>query len=149
MPHGFTVHDAARASATGRLAEWVREFLHAQYPHAIPADRSPPQDGTWYGPVIFPLARLERTPSGDLHDGQAWVQRVGGMVAGLQEGWGPPPLIVQCRNGKLNIQDGNHRRAALLANGETHYYVIFHFAAPSDRLAFDAEHAPFVVPCDA
>ena len=57
---------------------------------------------------------------------------VGEMAKSLQNGWEPPPLIVQYVKGVLSLRDGNHRYEALKKCGYDSYCVILWFAGKDD-----------------
>ena len=48
------------------------------------------------------------------------------MLASLEQGWHPPPLVVAGDAERLTISDGAHRHAALLRAGHERYWAIFH-----------------------
>ena len=48
----------------------------------------------------------------------------------------PPPLLAEYQDGRLLLQDGNHRYEALVRAGETHAWVLVWFDNPEDRDAY-------------
>ncbi len=44
---------------------------------------------------------------------EEWEGDVGGMEESLEDGWEPPPLLAEYQDGRLLLQDGNHRFEAL------------------------------------
>ena len=42
----------------------------------------------------------------------------------MKRGWKTPPLIVECKGGKLSIADGNHRHEALKIKGLKTFWTI-------------------------
>jgi hypothetical protein len=58
------------------------------------------------------------------------------MEDSLDEGWQPPPLLAEYQDGRLLLQDGNHRYEALVRAGEKHAWVVVWFADPADRDRF-------------
>jgi hypothetical protein len=54
----------------------------------------------------------------------------------LEGGWEPPPLLAQYRDGRLLLQDGNHRYEALAGVHESHAWTLVFFDDPADQGAF-------------
>ena len=48
-----------------------------------------------------------------------WEGDVDAMQDSLDGGWQPPPLLAEYQDGRLLLQDGNHRYEALVRAGET------------------------------
>ena len=53
-------------------------------------------------------------------------------------GWEPPPLLAEFQDGRLLLQDGNHRYESLSRAGESHAWVLIFFDDPSARDEFVA-----------
>ena len=65
-----------------------------------------------------------------------WRDDVEEMEESLEGGWEPPPLLAEHQDGRLLLQDGNHRYQALRESGQTHAWVLVYFASPAERDAF-------------
>ena len=50
-------------------------------------------------------------------DEDEWEGDVDEMEESLDDGWEPPPLLAEYQDGRLLLQDGNHRYEALRARG--------------------------------
>ncbi len=57
---------------------------------------------------------------------EKWEGRVRELFDKIKSGWGPPPLIVTDFWEEVAISDGNHRKEALVRNGQEKYWVIFY-----------------------
>ena len=53
------------------------------------------------------------------------------MEESLDDGWEPPPLLAEYQDGRLLLQDGNHRYEALVRAGETHAWTLVCFDDPA------------------
>lgn len=101
----------------------------------------------WVDLHDLPLARLTRCCGPELdmefvQDEAGWTARVDAMRASLRDGWAPPPLIVQFRSGVLSVRDGNHRLAALLAEGRASHAAFVWFDTPEERASFERTNPP-------
>jgi hypothetical protein len=56
-----------------------------------------------------------------------WEGDVGAMEESIEQGWEPPPLLAQHQDGRLLLQDGNHRYEALVREGEPEAWVLVWF----------------------
>jgi hypothetical protein len=62
------------------------------------------------------------------------------MEDSLDDGWEPPPLLAEYRDGELLLQDGNHRYEALERAEARTAWVLVYFDDPAERAAFVARH---------
>ena len=53
-----------------------------------------------------------------------WEADVESMEASIEDGWDPPPLLVEYQDGQLLLQDGNHRYEALVRGGAPRAWVL-------------------------
>jgi hypothetical protein len=140
----FSLASAQRAASLGRTAEWVGLFLaSAGSDNDVLAAALARRRHRWYGPVQVPVDDLTRLagPEPDAlipimrHE---WEDDVGAMEESLDEGWEPPPLLVEWHNGDLLVQDGTHRFEAMRREGATEVWVLVYsddpFAGLDDRL---------------
>lgn len=70
-----------------------------------------------------------------VEDGE-WREDVEQMEDSLEAGWEPPPLLAEYQNGRLLLQDGNHRYEAMRRSGETQAWVLVYFASEAERNVF-------------
>jgi hypothetical protein len=140
----FSLSSARAAAAAGRTAEWVGDFL------ASPGSDNAPLAAAlamrrhwWVGPVRVPLDRLVRLagPEDDVlvpEEPARWEGEVDEMEDQLEEGWEPPPLLAEHRDGRLLLQDGNHRYEALVRAGAADAWLLVYFDDPEERERFCA-----------
>jgi hypothetical protein len=129
----FSLASARAAADEERTALCVGEFLAS-----LGSDNSPlaaalaQKPYCWHGPVRLPVERLVRLagPEDDavvpIEPGQ-WEDDVDAMQDSLEDGWEPPQLLVEFRDGDLLLQDGTHRLEALVRDGETEAWALIYF----------------------
>jgi hypothetical protein len=61
------------------------------------------------------------------------------MEESVEQGWEPPPLLAEFRDGRLLLQDGNHRYEALVRAGAPSAWVLVYFDDTAERDAFSRE----------
>ncbi|HEX5614465.1 MAG TPA: hypothetical protein VFZ83_04870 [Acidimicrobiia bacterium] len=143
-PTGFSLASARVAAEEDRVAEWVGKFLSSRgSDNAVLAAALAQTRHWWLGPVRVPLDDLVRLagPEDDALvsiDRDEWHDDVGAMEASLDDGWEPPPLLAEWQDGRLLLQDGNHRCEALRRQGESHAWVLVFFDDPAARDEFRA-----------
>jgi hypothetical protein len=71
---------------------------------------------------------------------EEWEEDVDAMEESIEQGWEPPPLLVQYRDGELVLHDGNHRYEALVRAGEREAWALVWFDEPEARDSFSATH---------
>ena len=138
----FSLASARAAAAADRTAIWVGEFLASRgsdnevLAAALAKDRH-----WWAGPVEVRLDELDRLagPEDDVLvaiEPREWEGDVGAMEESLDHGWQPPPLLAEYQDGRLLLQDGNHRFEALTRAGAETAWVLVFFADEAHRDAF-------------
>lgn len=139
--------DGARAAAeNGEIALWVGDFLASDgSDNEILAAALATRPHWWVGPVELPVSRLERLagPEDDALcavDDDEWEDDIDSMESSLDEGWAPPPLLVEYQDGRLLLQDGNHRYEAMVRAGEERCWGVVYFDVEADRDRFLADH---------
>jgi hypothetical protein len=138
MPR-FDLASARDAAAAGNTALWVGDFLASRgSDNATLAAALAQREHYWIGPVEVPLDDLVRLagPEDDalvpVAEGK-WEHDVEVMEESVDEGWEPPPLLAEYEDGRLLLQDGNHRHEALRREGATHAWVLIYFDDPVAR----------------
>jgi hypothetical protein len=95
----------------------------------------------WAGPLRVALSELVRLAGPEdealvpVEEGE-WERDVEDMEASLDDGWEPPPLLAEFQDGRLLLQDGNHRYEALVREGAGEAWVLVYFGSPADRDRF-------------
>ncbi|MGH9086192.1 MAG: hypothetical protein ACRDYW_12140 [Acidimicrobiales bacterium] len=146
--HPHTLDAARAAAARDELGDWVADFL------ASPGSDNAPLGGHlkeqslwWIGPVRLPISRLARLagPPGDpvlvQVDEDEWRDDVAELGERLEEGWEPPPVVVTYDDGRLHLEDGNHRVEGLRQAGEDEVWAVIGFQDPDERDRFIASAA--------
>jgi len=127
----FSLASARVAATEGRAAEWVGEFLASRgSDNAILAAALAQDRHSWVGPLevavtdLVPLAG----PADEVVlcpvEPDEWEADVESMEESIEEGWDPPPLLVEYQDGQLLLQDGNHRYDALLRAGASRAWAL-------------------------
>jgi hypothetical protein len=136
----FSLASASAAADEGNLAHWVGDFLASRgSDNATLAAGLAQREHCWDGPVRIPLDRLVPLAGPDDDalcpvEPEVWEEDVGQLEDLVEEGWEPPPLLAEFRDGALHLQDGNHRYEALGRAGETEAWVIVWYDDPDDAL---------------
>ena len=141
----YSVEAARRAAERGELAGWVTSFLASPgSDNALLAGELGERHEHWIGPVPVPLGRIHRLagPPEDPVlcpvDDDYWDDRVDEMAERIEgDGWDPAPVIVSYRNGRLVLEDGNHRVESLRRAGQDEVWAVVGFENQADRDAFD------------
>jgi hypothetical protein len=140
---GFSLASARKAAADERTALWVGDFLASRgSDNATLAAALATEPHAWLGPVRLPVERLVRL-AGPEEDAvvpiepDEWEDDIGEMEDSLEEGWEPPPVLVEYKDGDLLLQDGTHRLEALARDGQTDAWALVYFddEATRDRFA--------------
>lgn len=138
-----SLSDARQAAERNELAVWVRDFLgtdgsdNSTLGNQLFAEKS-----SWHGPVELEFDHLHRLagPADQptlkrLTDDD--LETVEGMADSVEDGWDPPPLIVSVDDdGRLVVEDGNHRTEGLRRAGHDRYWSIVGFDDDAQRAAF-------------
>jgi len=138
----FSLSSARAAAAAGRTALWVGEFLASRgSDNSVLAAALAQEPHWWVGPIRVPLDDLVRL-AGPEKDAlvpvarEAWEDDVENMQESIDQGWEPPPLLAEYQDGRLLLQDGNHRYEALAREREREAWVLVFFNDPAERDAF-------------
>jgi hypothetical protein len=140
----FTLGTARAAATADELAQWVGEFLASEgSDNAVLAAALAQDEHWWLGPLRVPVAELVRLAGPEDEtlcaiEPEEWEGDVDGMEQSLDEGWQPPPLLAEYQDGRLLLQDGNHRFEALVRAGESHAWTLVYFDDRRDLDEFRA-----------
>jgi len=138
----FSLASAVAAAAEDRTALWVGEFLSSRgSDNAILAAALAQREHWWLGPLQVPVDSLIRLagPEDEVLvpiEEDEWEQDIARMEESLEQGWEPPPLLAEFQDGRLLLQDGNHRYEALVREGEPNAWVLIWFDDPAERDQF-------------
>lgn len=146
--HRFSLASAFAAAEAGELARWVGDFLASRgSDNATLAAGLAQREHWWFGPQRVAVDDLERLAGPEEDevlvpiDEDEWEDDVGAMEESIEQGWEPPPLLAQFQDGKLLLQDGNHRYEALVRAGEPEAWVLIWFDSEDDFERYRAAHA--------
>jgi hypothetical protein len=140
----FSLESAFEAAERDDTARWVGDFLASRgSDNEVLAAALAQKRHWWLGPVRLPIDDLVQMagPDDDLEcpiEPQEWEHDVEAMESSVEQGWEPPPLLVEYSGGELRLQDGNHRYEALRRAGETHAWALVWFDDPAERDRFCA-----------
>ena len=73
-------------------------------------------------------------------DPAEWEHDVEEVRTNLDDGWEPPPLLAEWRDGRLLLQDGNHRFEALTRAGASRAWTLVYFPTLEARDQFAASY---------
>jgi hypothetical protein len=148
-PGSFSLGGAREAAARDDVARWVGDFLaSAGSDNAVLAAALAQRRHWWIGPVELPVDELVRLagPEDDALctvDDDEWESDVESMQESVEEGWEPPPLLAEYQDGRILLQDGNHRYEALVREGATTAWVLVYFDSVRARDHFLARFPRF------
>jgi hypothetical protein len=140
----FSLASARKAAEDEQTALWVGDFLASKgSDNEMLAAALSKKRHWWHGPVQLPVERLVRLagPEADSVvpiEPDVWEDDVDAMGESLDEGWEPPPLLVEYRDGDLLVQDGTHRLEALARGGEAEAWALVYFDDRATRDRFVA-----------
>ena len=127
----FTVNEAIEFSKENRLDEWLQLFLREDKKdkfnaNTALADGINLEERFFYGPVEFDLqminpVRIEENLVGNELE---YYNKVVDRMKNDFEGDNFPPLILEYKDDKFYLTDGNHRYSALKKLGVSKYYSI-------------------------
>jgi len=126
----YTVDAARRAGEEGTLGEWVAEFLASPGSDNAPLGEQLSDGREWLGPVEVSIHELHRLagPPGDPVlcpvDEDWWRDDVEELAEKVEEGWEPPPLVVTFQDGRLVLEDGNHRVEGIRRAGDERAWAV-------------------------
>jgi hypothetical protein len=137
------VEAAREAAERDELDAWVARFLASPgSDNAALAARLSGRPRWWLGPVRVPVDQLQRLagpPDAPVLcpvDEDYWRDDVDKMADRIEGRWEPPPVIVSYRDGKLVLEDGNHRVEGLRRAGKDQAWAVIAFEDPGARDGF-------------
>jgi len=137
---------AAADKSDEEIALWVGEFLASRgSDNAVLAAALSTEPHWWFGPVQLPVVDLERLAGPEDEalcdvDPDEWQDDVDAMQESIDDGWEPPPLLAEWQDGRLLLQDGNHRYEALVRAGASHAWTLVYFPSLDERDDFAARY---------
>ena len=146
LDRAYDLESARAAAARDELARWVGDFLASRgSDNEVLAAALAQRRHAWLGPVRLPIGVVVPLSGPDdqdatlcREDADDWHDEVGHMEEHIEKGWEPPPILVEHQHGRLLVQDGNHRLAALADAGETHCWAVVYFDDEAARERFVA-----------
>jgi hypothetical protein len=139
----FTPEAARAAARRDELGEWVARFLASPgSDNAELAELLAETPRWWLGPVQVPLGQLNRLagpPGAPVLETMAedeWRDDVDELAADIENDHEPPPVIVTHDDGRLVLEDGNHRVEALRRAGVDEAWAVIGFDTPAARDLF-------------
>lgn len=144
--HDYSVTSAREAEARGDLEQWVADFLASPGSDNEPlgAQLTEEQSKWWLGPVLVPVARLHRLAGPAEHpvlcavDEDYWRDDVDDLEDKVRDGWEPPPVIATFDDGRLVLEDGNHRVEGVRRTGADEVWAVIGFDDEAERDRFAA-----------
>ena len=128
----YSINEAQEYSNRNELDKWLQLFLRDDsYEHASPniplADGLLLEERFYIGPILIDFdkintLRIEKDIE-DANDRLFYLQKEKEILNNYND-YNLPPLIVEYKDNKLNLVDGNHRYSALKKLGINKYYVI-------------------------
>ena len=115
-----TLESALELGDSSKIETWIHNFLLQPEPHGNRglSEGLELQKRFWIGPIKLDLSELIQVCGPDssypfYEPEENWNYTIEKFICRLKNGEMPPPLIVEYKNEKLHIADGNHRFAAL------------------------------------
>ena len=142
----FDLRSAQRAAERDEIALWVGGLLASPgSDNEILAAALAQKQHWWVGPVELPLEDLVRLagPEDDALvpvDDDVWEADISAMEESVEEGWEPPPLLAEHQDGRLLLQDGNHRYEALSRSGAPTAWVLIYFDDEASHREYVSAH---------
>jgi hypothetical protein len=143
---GLAAASAAAEVSDEEIARWVGDFLASRgSDNAILAAALAQAPHWWFGPVELAVTRLERLAGPEEEalvdvDAEEWEDDVDSMQDSIDEGWEPPPLLAEWQDGRVLLQDGNHRYEALVRAGAEVAWTLVYFPSLDERDRFAARY---------
>jgi hypothetical protein len=145
--HRFSLASAFAAAEQGQeeTARWVGDFLASRgSDNATLAAGLAQREHWWFGPQRVPVDDLVRLAGPEDEalvpiEKDEWEEDVETMEESIEQGWEPPPLLAEHQDGRLLLQDGNHRYEAMLREGEREAWVLIWFDVEADYERYAAE----------
>jgi hypothetical protein len=135
----FSLASAFTAADEDRLALWVGDFLASRgSDNAALAAGLAQREHWWFGPQRVPVDDLVRLAGPEEDEvlvpieEEEWEEDVATMEESIEQGWEPPPLLAEFQDGRLLLQDGNHRYEAMVRAGEQEAWVLIWFDVEAD-----------------
>jgi hypothetical protein len=147
----FTIDAARTAAGRDELEAWVARFLASPGSDNAALGAQLRDAGlSWLGPVEVPLDQLHRLAGPPGHpvmeevDEDEWRDDVEDLADEVDDGHEPAPVVATFREGRLVLEDGNHRVEALRRAGEDAVWTVVGFSddVERDRFVARSEQVP-------
>ncbi|WBW95567.1 ParB N-terminal domain-containing protein [Oceanirhabdus sp. W0125-5] len=114
----FNVNEAIEFYKKGDIEEWVHLFLNSVGNNKPFSEGLKLQKRYWIGPILIDIDKLTRCcgPEPEMqyyNSPESWDKHIEKFQDLIRDGWDMPPLIAENKEGKLIVNDGNHRIEAL------------------------------------
>lgn len=142
--HEYSVEAARDAAERGELEDWVARFLASPgSDNAALGEKLTEKRRWWLGPVLVPSNRLHRLagpPDAPVLcpvDDDYWRDDVDDLAERIEDDdFEPPPVVVTYDDGKLMLEDGNHRVEGARRADQHEVWAVIAFDDPAERDGF-------------
>jgi hypothetical protein len=142
--HEYSVEAARDAAERGELEDWVARFLASPgSDNAVLGEKLTEKRRWWLGPVLVPSNRLHRLagpPDAPVLcpvDDDYWRDDVDDLAERIEDDdFEPPPVVVTYDDGKLMLEDGNHRVEGARRADQHEVWAVIAFDDPAERDGF-------------
>jgi hypothetical protein len=129
-----TLESALKLGDSSKIETWIHNFLLQPEPHGNRglSEGLKLKKRFWIGPIKLDLSELIQgcgpEPTYPYYEKEEnWNYTIEKFICRLKNGEMPSPLIVEYRNKRLHIADGNHRFASLTKVGYKSYWCFVWF----------------------
>lgn len=126
----YTLHGALESGLRGQIEQWVHTFLQGVGHNPFLSYILSLKKRYFFNPVLIRLNLFSRNCGPEENiiykvKKPGFEVMVSSMMHSFRNDWDMPPLIIEYKNGKFDLSDGNHRFEALTRLGIAHYFIIF------------------------
>lgn len=146
----FTSKNARKFSNSGKIEEWIHQFLHDEGNNIPFSDGLKLENRYFIGPLKMPLSLFSRCcgPEETMKyrvGFEEFEERVTRIQHRLENGWDMPPLMICYENNGFELNDGNHRYEALTRLGVKEFDIIIWITKEKDYGRFMKDYESFIV----
>lgn len=130
MNDKYSLTSALEAKKSNNLEEWIHSLLMNGYNDNIDLSNGIKQSKRYFcGPVKLPLSLFTRVcgpeETMEYQVNEAYFHyHVEEMMEWVKQGWDIPPILIEQKDDRLFMNDGNHRFEALKRLNYREYYFI-------------------------